>query len=53
MIFNLIIIRFPLEDKEELQKAEEKIEEDLKEESKDTETKTAENQMKGKILMEF
>ncbi len=36
--------QIPVEDKQELQKAEEKIREDLKEKSKDTELKTDENQ---------
>ena len=35
--------KIPTEDKEELKKAEEKIREDLKEESQDTEVKTKNN----------
>ena len=42
--------QIPIEDKEELQRAEEKIREDLKEESKDTETKTGEGSEEGQSL---
>ena len=42
--------QIPIEDKEELQRAEEKIREDLKEESKDTETKTVEGSEGGQNL---
>ena len=42
--------QIPIEDKEELQRAEEKIREDLKEESKDTETKTVEGSEEGQNL---
>ena len=42
--------QIPIEDKEELQKAEEKIREDLKEESKDTEVKTSDSSDDGSNL---
>jgi len=42
--------QIPIEDKEELQKAEEKIREDLKEESKDTEVKTGDSSEEGQNL---
>ena len=42
--------QIPIEDKEELQRAEEKIREDLKEESKDTETKPGEGSEEGQNL---
>ena len=42
--------QIPVEDKEELQRAEEKIREDLKEESKDTETKPGEGSEEGQNL---
>ena len=42
--------QIPIEDKEELQKAEEKIREDLKEESKDTEVKTSDSSDDGSSL---